>query len=1706
MANIRASKAPYSALKFTIKTPALFFLILAIFAVPLFSHADALYLEARRVLGIHQASIIDLPPQQHQQLQDYYLEIFEKFRLPTDKNFPQIFLVNCTGASAFVIPSVSKNHVFFCWEVFKRFPNQDYEAYVFGHELRHFDQDKKTSEVLQEYDADLQSTLRRILRMGLRDPVSGDPQDAPYSVEAIIQELKKTQSHSEDHMAAFRLAGVLEVAFGQERYKRNIPDKPTSRTKIHGLVQFILQSEQNLPPKFQMNPDTTFANDVDIIQNLISNNRSDFFQRLTQNIKILKEFLSQSGEIDYVEFILLVATISEALQDVSVLEDDWAAQTGGQFWENYFDHQTYLQGQLKQALKPLTTQDLDFVNAILPKLYELPNLDEVFAKANKIWLGVNEEPQKKQSLEAPVQPEPPLLGRASIRTAISTFSYYASLRNLLDALKSAQSEADLVALISANYRFLSEGILSPPNESLFSACLTDPQLLEEIFSRKNEELAAQKAAIVLTLLGAAGSERYNPSRIRLIFNAYGRNKSFDSFESGRKRVLYATEDLKAWSPLLQVVKNPDFSDGILWITSIDEIFWQSWEGEMHRSSGNRQKYHFLGDAIRAKLVAALGKLDPIATVALAPLNADLILTVVDQLIAAKAFTFLFSSIENFFAQGLAKSDVMALLNKSLESWLVNLRLIPAFILDVDEFFNHILQNTRVMPTLLRPTLDILEAIHSSGQVTEEVAVILFESFRRVSGIFPSQKIPEEGKAFGIDFNLLLSKKNKEKNREHSYHLAIFYPSNNYGNSIAREASRALDSSLMAIMSAYYDTTEVDEIVDFLNRDLSKNDPAMTDLKIKIEQVLKEQGLVFLISWLSQTSNEINFNEQEFKITSILDYLVDWDSYFSKLGVAQILALNLYSKSRHSVAQNVPKFTTSFVKRTIELYRNKEISFHALLSAQLNLMKFAEGSSSPALEELIMIVLNDLNLDDPVLTERFVESIQPSVFQSMAVFVKVVAPVLIRMFHLKARDRTEDIPDRMAKLKKYIKDSFGLMDPMLANKLLEEIASSIQAPLRLKNEFVAEAINGSSSSRIVEGMHIWSQVFERLSVDNQFLLIQFVRGIETSLTPVIQTLIRKALRENHIFLTANEVESYLRRRFKDLAPAARTSFFHVALSQPNGVLTNSNFRMRIYDEILGAIGDPQVRKTFLDLWTAGIDALPAAIRSVVLSIAISESSDAGSPEKALLTLFKNMGPLSQKLGQSLALVTHLPESFRKELEKLWDEAQELTWWQAWELIKYQHGDIEKHGYFLSRIMNAGTTEATLEITHRDSGRKFVISVYRDGINRSVQTDTVDLRKFVENLTKTDAEKYGFLNLLVEDNVETIGAELDRNHKRNASLEMSQIYKRTGQSMGGVVTDSGFIQLNGFNLYSPSYFEHSFGEGKKTFTQELAQGVPLKELLKSDPEEYKRVSAFIISFENAAMKNGEWIDKDRMPGQYLYDRETRTIYILDHGQARKISRIVLSKYQLFMALLFNKSILAALKLYEELVGIEIPEEKKEIMNRSALKTDSASRPLHVLDMLSGVPLSLTAKDSKRELFIDLVHAVRAKLRLGHWEASLGLNEVSHELTQIAKKEITTESVVNWVKSSYSKVRTEIESWFNLGTQNLGQATRSPEHPQTSQATSLTAHQPGNSPERRAELQRMDEPFHQLSRGALSSENRFKENEEPGDLCRKRLAGAD
>ena len=530
--------------------------------------------------------------------------------------------------------------------------------------------------------------------------------------------------------------------------------------------------------------------------------------------------------------------------------------------------------------------------------------------------------------------------------------------------------------------------------------------------------------------------------------------------------------------------------------------------------------------------------------------------------------------------------------------------------------------------------------------------------------------------------------------------------------------------------------------------------------------------------------------------------------------------------------------------------------------------------------------------------------------------------------------------------------------------------------------------------LVEDAHVWIELARSMSQGEVENLMDVLRSDVHHLRPDLRAELVHRLSKSKIHVRGAAVEGYLRRRFGRLTPFERAGVFLSLLAGKHNLLEEPSFRRQVFNNVREQMPTPEIKSVFLDLWGAGLRALPRSLRPLVPSVVLSESGTVGSPEQALVTLLAHMGPLEQKFGQNLAL-SNLPERFRAELRKLWDQAQSLSWWNAQEMMKIQKPGLIRAGYQLVRVLNSGSTAAYLEIEHRETGRRLVTPVYRDGVEQAVQVGAAQLRAFAKSLRRRSARRYGFLPLLVEDSILTMRDELDADHKERMSGQMAEAYRRAAPRLGWTVRADGVLDNGRLTFASPAFVAIDAGGGETVSAQEPADGIPLRLVKDRDPALYLEITRALLHLEDEVQRDPTApVDKDRMPGQYIVSMAERRVYLLDHGQARMLSSAVHAKFAEFTRRGFAADVDAMSKMLKELTGLS---PRPLSLGTSVRGADLGLRPLTFLSEVSPKFLRLPETDERRQKFFELLHGVRAQLRLLQWEATDGLGDLSDHVTE-------------------------------------------------------------------------------------------------------------
>jgi hypothetical protein len=693
---------------------------------------------------------------------------------------------------------------------------------------------------------------------------------------------------------------------------------------------------------------------------------------------------------------------------------------------------------------------------------------------------------------------------------------------------------------------------------------------------------------------------------------------------------------------------------------------------------------------------------------------------------------------------------------------------------------------------------------------------------------------------------------------------------------------------------------------------------------------------------------------------------------------------------------------------------------------LDRLKYTSGSSenSKRTRGLLLKVLTKHPSIEQSL--KVIEELRPYHFPTGLEYVETVNDLVGAVIAPSLNDQTPEKRGPVLKRLREIVDKVTAEDTALGARVLEAVSETLEARpteqevLRMRGADVTKPVQ-----KYAESFNAILSAFSKLDVSQKWDLIQWIRGKNPSIDAQVAILVSEALQSRLVYVPGYRLAEYLRARFDEMSPLIRAGLILALLTDKSDLLSHQAWR--IESEIFKGL-EGGTEETAREIYLATRAALPKPLENLLIALAFSESGKHGSPEQALRLILSRFGVLFNKLGgQSLAFEQRLPESFRKELEKIWDEVEPYSWWEVQDLLHGQYGDIEAAGYRLVKIRNSGTTEITVELEGPNQQR-VVTSVQRRALKTSGERDFEDLQNIHERLTADErSTKYGFLRMHIRDAHQTLQMEIDRNHKREVAEPMLSAYRGAIARLGG-----RGMQFRRWNFVGETYHDISLPEGKTLVTRDIALGVPLKSLKSSDPSLYRKLSGVILKLETEAQNdpNG-MVDKDRMPGQYFVDVNTRTVTLLDHGQAKRVPTERLRDRDQFIAATLDGDSETALSILANL-GIDT-----EKIDRSKLESDLKETPIEnrpmvaiqsVEDMLqykidqehqilvakrmrsrsqrnhrsfgdfedqvyvtdpfdSPEPIPAKPKVEFSPEYDDFIHAFRAQLRLAHWAESVG-----------------------------------------------------------------------------------------------------------------------
>lgn len=268
------------------------------------------------------------------------------------------------------------------------------------------------------------------------------------------------------------------------------------------------------------------------------------------------------------------------------------------------------------------------------------------------------------------------------------------------------------------------------------------------------------------------------------------------------------------------------------------------------------------------------------------------------------------------------------------------------------------------------------------------------------------------------------------------------------------------------------------------------------------------------------------------------------------------------------------------------------------------------------------------------------------------------------------------------------------------------------------------------------------------------------------------------------------------------------------------------------------------------------------------------------EATILTrLFDAYGVPGIKMKQYLAFTSEFAD-FKEAFESAQDASMPLNYYQVLKLVQNRFGDEWPPDLKIDRVLGSGSVNVAIRYTNEATGKREVVSLGRQDIEESTRYDFNRFDKLIAYMTETpeDREKYGYILGLLGIIRESVALEFKKDQAMAVQKQANETYRH---------------ETNGWSVRSIDAFKV---EHLGLFMEE-ARGRTARKIYNENKELYQEAMDAMGAAEFGVLRgvdsSGNWkprplfANPDFHDGQVLIDKDSKTVTILDFGQAVPIS---------------------------------------------------------------------------------------------------------------------------------------------------------------------------------------------------------------------------
>ena len=268
------------------------------------------------------------------------------------------------------------------------------------------------------------------------------------------------------------------------------------------------------------------------------------------------------------------------------------------------------------------------------------------------------------------------------------------------------------------------------------------------------------------------------------------------------------------------------------------------------------------------------------------------------------------------------------------------------------------------------------------------------------------------------------------------------------------------------------------------------------------------------------------------------------------------------------------------------------------------------------------------------------------------------------------------------------------------------------------------------------------------------------------------------------------------------------------------------------------------------------------------------------EATILTrLFDAYGVPGIKMKQYLAFTSEFAD-FKEAFESAQDASMPLNYYQVLKLVQNRFGDEWPQDLKIDRVLGSGSVNVAIRYTNQATGKREVVSLGRQDIEESTRYDFNRFDKLIGYMTETpeDKEKYGYILGLLGIIRESVALEFQKDQAMAVQKQANETYRH---------------ETNGWHVRSIDAFKV---EHLGLFMEE-AKGKTARKIYNENKELYTEAMDAMAAAEFGVLRgvdsSGNWkprplfANPDFHDGQVLIDKDSKTVTILDFGQAVPLS---------------------------------------------------------------------------------------------------------------------------------------------------------------------------------------------------------------------------